>query len=196
MISCVCLWLSCWEFGADDTYRSHRVGEISHLYRSSRSLGLFYHVPLKRDQDQSSSLLHFECSWWDVRKGAISNEFEHICESTHSKCLVLRVCLFYRALLQKRPVIWSVESLALMIRTWAIELVRLIVSYAEYSLFYRALLQKRPVILSVESLALMMRTWAIELVTFRLYSFHIQRTEFVILRRHNSWYLYDQVGDI
>jgi len=87
--------------------RSLSCTPITHLYRSSSFLGLFYHVPLKRDQDQSSSLLHFECSWWDVRKGAISNEFEHICESTHSKCLVLRVCLFCRALLPrsvaKRP---------------------------------------------------------------------------------------------
>jgi len=86
--------------------RSLSCTPITHLYRSSSFLGLFYHVPLKRDQDQSSSLLHFECSWWDVRKGAISNEFEHICESTHSKCLVLRVCLFYRALLPRSVEKW------------------------------------------------------------------------------------------
>ena len=57
--------------------------------------------------------------------------------------------LFYRALLQKRPII--VRSLLIVVAISCLHSggsLKLQVSIAEYRLFYRALLQKRPIILS------------------------------------------------
>jgi len=62
--------------------------------------------------------------------------------------------LFYRALLQKRPIIYITVWMVFMITItmgWlrSVGLIKLYVSFAEYRLFYRALLQKRPTILSI-----------------------------------------------
>ena len=58
--------------------------------------------------------------------------------------------LFYRALLQKRPIISSITDMRCSMG-WLrfVGSIKLQVSFAEYRLFYRALLQKRPVILSI-----------------------------------------------
>ena len=92
--------------------------------------------------------------------------FENVQEMVSFK----EYCLFYRALLQKRPVI--LRSLLLRIMTgeltfenvqeivqnlerhclcyvgWLrlVSSIKLLVSFTEYRLFYRALLQKRPLI--------------------------------------------------
>ena len=52
---------------------------------------------------------------------------------------VAEYCLFYRALLQKRPSLGT--RISIRVDTL------IVVSFAEYSLFYRALLQKRPITL-------------------------------------------------
>ena len=56
---------------------------------------------------------------------------------------VAEYSLFYRALLQKRPVIFAASIMRWL---WLAGSFKLKVSLAEYSLFCRALLQKRPVI--------------------------------------------------
>jgi len=59
-------------------------------------------------------------------------------------------CLFYRALLQKRPIILRSLLMVDAARVGRLRLVgslKLEVSFAEYCVFYRALLQKRPMIL-------------------------------------------------
>jgi len=65
------------------------------------------------------------------------------------------ICIFYRALLQKRPVILRrllIVATPYHFPSWSRPILgsfQLYVSFAEYCIFYRALLQKRPVIYDI-----------------------------------------------
>jgi len=60
--------------------------------------------------------------------------------------------LFYRSLLQKRPVIVHAQQAPLVTMGWlrVVGALQLYITFAEYRLFYRSLLQKRPVIVHVQ----------------------------------------------